>query len=89
MLTLADPKLSYNMFQAIAAALFSVFGYGMLFWILFIVSLVIFDLILIVPKRKNLKTKLMTEWLIISCPFIYWAVKYHEWVIITAIIAFL
>lgn len=70
------------------AALFSILGYGMMFWALFLVSLIILDLILIVPNRKNLKTRLLIEWLIISSPFIYWTVKYHEWIFVTAVIAF-
>jgi hypothetical protein len=87
-LTLTDPNLSYNIFQAMLAALFSVLGYGMMFWALFIVSLAILDLILIIPNRKNLKTRLLIEWLIISAPFIYWTVKYHEWIFVAAVIAF-
>ncbi len=70
------------------AALFSVLGYGMMFWALFIVSLVIMDLILIIPNRKNLKIRLLIEWIIISSPFIYWTVKYHEWIFVAAVIAF-
>ncbi|WP_295717403.1 hypothetical protein [Mucilaginibacter sp.] len=87
-ITLTDANLSYNIFQVVFAALFSVLGYGMMFWALFLVSLIILDLILIVPNRKNLKTRLLIEWLIISSPFIYWTVKYHEWIFVTAVIAF-
>jgi hypothetical protein len=87
-LTLTDPNLSYNIFQAMLAALFSVCGYGMMFWALFIVLMVVLDLIIILPNRKNLKRKLIIEWLIISSPFIYWTVKYHEWIFVAAIIAF-
>jgi hypothetical protein len=87
MLTKAD--LSYNILQAMLAALFGVIGYGMMFWGLLIIALIILDLILIVPNPKNLKTKLLAEWLIISIPFIYWTVKYHEWIFAVAIITFL
>jgi hypothetical protein len=86
--TLTDANLSYNIFQCVLAALFSVCGFGMMFWALFIASLVLLDLVLIVPDRNNLKTKLMIEWVIISSPFVYWAVKYHEWIFAAAIIAF-
>jgi hypothetical protein len=85
---LTDANLSYNIFQCILAALFSVCGFGMMFWALFIISLVILDLIFIVPGRNNLKMKLIIEWLIISSPFIYWTVKYHEWIFAAAMIAF-
>jgi hypothetical protein len=87
-LSLIDTNLSYNIFQATLAALFLILAYGMMFWALFIILLIILDLILIVSNRKNLKTKLVIEWLLISSPFIYWAVKYHEWIFVAAIIAF-
>jgi hypothetical protein len=87
MLTKAD--LSYNIFQAILAALFGVLGYGMMFWALLIVALIVLDLVLVVPNSKNLKTKLLVEWLIISIPFIYWTVKYNEWIFAAGIITFL
>jgi hypothetical protein len=87
-LTLTDTNPPYNIFQSIIAALFLVCGFGMMFWALFIVSLVVLDLIIIVPNRNNLKKRLLIEWLIISSPFTYWAIKYHEWIFITAIVAF-
>lgn len=58
---LIDENLSYNVFQAIIAALFSVFGFGMMFWALFIVLLVVLDLILIIPNKGNLRMKLIIE----------------------------
>ena len=85
---LTKANLSYIL-QATLAALFGVIGYGMLFWGLLVIALIILDLILIVPNPKNLKTKLLAEWLIISISFIYWTVKYHEWIFAVAIIAFL
>ncbi|HEY8780228.1 MAG TPA: hypothetical protein VIM16_01330 [Mucilaginibacter sp.] len=88
-LALTDANLSYNIFQAILAALFSVLGFGMMAWALFIVALVILDLLLIVTNPNNLIVKLLIEWLIISSPFIYGAVKYSEWIFLAAIIAFL
>ena len=84
-----DANLSYNILQTILAALFSVLGYGMLAWVLFIALLVILDLVFIIPIKENVRTKLLIEWLIISVPFIYWAVKYDEWIFIAAIMAFL
>lgn len=85
----SDPNLSYNIFQAILAALFSVLGYGMMFWALFIILLVVLDLLFIAFNRKNLKTKLLIEWVIISSPFIYWTMKYNEWIFVVAITTFL
>lgn len=87
-LNLTQANLSYNIFQAIVAALFLVIGYGMMFWAFFIASLVVFDLILIIPNRKNLTIRLMIEWLIISSPFIYGMIKYHEWIFAVGIVSF-
>lgn len=84
-----DANLSYNILQTILAALFSVLGYGMLAWILFIALLVILDLVLIIPNKENIRTKLLLEWLVISFPFIYWAVKYNKWIFIAATMIFL
>jgi hypothetical protein len=88
-LNLTDTNVSRNLFQAIFAALILVCGYGIMFWGLFIIALVILDLLIIVRNKNNLKMKLIIEWLIISIPFIYWAVKYNEWIFIAAAIAFL
>jgi hypothetical protein len=86
-----DDGVTRIFFQSIFAALISVCLYGMIFWIGFVGVLVALDLILIVPNQKKLKLKLFLEWLIISTPFIYWAVIYKEqrWFYIVAIIAFL
>jgi hypothetical protein len=87
--TLTDTYPSYNIYQAIFAALFLVLGYGMMFWLLFIISLIILDLMLLVTNRNNLKLKLLMEWLVISSPFIYWTIEYREWIFISAVVAFL
>lgn len=86
---LIDRNLSYNIFQALLAALFSVLGYGMMLWGLFIILLSTFDLILIVPNKGNLRIRLLIEWLIVSSPFIFWTIKYNEWIFLVAIGAFL
>lgn len=85
---LTAANLSYNIFQSILVALFSVIAYGMMFWAFLIVSLVVLDLILIVPNKSMLKIKLIIEWLIISSPFIYWTIKYHEWIFAVGIVSF-
>jgi len=63
-------------------------GFGIMFLGLVIILLVVLDLILIIPNRDNLKTLLIIEWAIISSPFVYWSVKYDEWIFVAAIIAF-
>ena len=80
-----------NFFQSIFAALFLICLYGFIFWMGFIIALIILDFILIIPNQKKIKIKLLTEWIIISSPFIYWALKYHEQrsLYIIAIITFL
>lgn len=70
------------------APLFSIFLFGMIFWFVFIVSLVIFDLLFIIKRRKNLKVKLALEWLLISTPFIYGIITYGEWVFVPALVGF-
>ena len=88
-LNLNDTNVSRNLFQTILPALILVCLYGILFWTLFILLLVILDLIFIVKDQTNLTVKLLIEWLIISSPFIYWAVRYREGIFISAIVAFL
>ena len=87
-LNITDENVSRNMFQAVFAALFLIVGYGMMFWGVFIIALIILDLVLL-RNKENLKMKLLVEWLIISAPFVYWTVKYHEWIFVAAIVAFL
>ena len=88
-LNLNDTNVSRNLFQSILPALILVCLYGILFWALFILLLVGLDLIFIVKDQTNLTAKLLIEWLIISSPFIYWAVRYREWMFVVAIIALL
>ncbi|MFD3002594.1 hypothetical protein ACFS7Z_19645 [Pontibacter toksunensis] len=60
-------------------SLFTIFGYGMIFWLLFIVALIALDFLLIIPDKRRLGEKLLIEWIIIISPFIYWAFKYDYW----------
>jgi hypothetical protein len=87
-LNITNENVSRNMFQAVFASLFLIVGYGMFFWGMFIIALIILDLILL-RNTENLKMKLLIECLIISAPFVYWTVKYHEWIFVAGIIAFL
>jgi hypothetical protein len=73
-----DPNISRNIIQAIIASLIGIVLYGIIFWIGFVLSLIILDLILIVPNLKYLKFKLFLEWVLISIPFILWSIKYKE-----------
>lgn len=84
-----NPTVSQNFWQSILAVLFGIFLYGILFWILYIVSLIAFDLLFIVKDQNNLKVKLLIEWLLISLPFIYWAIKYKQWIFLVGVIVFL
>jgi len=84
-----DSNTSQNIFQAIFSGLILILFYGVTFWVLFIVSLIIFDLLFIVTNQSNLNIKLLLEWLLLSTPFIYWAIKYSEWIFLVAIISFL
>jgi hypothetical protein len=88
-LNLTDTNVSRNLFQSILPALMLVCLYGILFWALFIILLVVFDLLFIVKDQRNLTVKLLIEWLIISSPFIYWAARYREWIFVAAIMALL
>jgi hypothetical protein len=75
--------------QAIVGGLISICLYGMMFWGLFVVSLIALDLLVIMRNKNHLKEKLVIEWFVISSPFIYWIIKYREWIFVVAIIAFL
>ncbi|MBN8721250.1 MAG: hypothetical protein J0H85_17510 [Sediminibacterium magnilacihabitans] len=88
-LNLIDENASRNMFQSVFASLILVFGYGIIFWGLLIVSLIVLDLLLFIRSQNNLKAKLVIEWLIISSPFVYWAIRYKEWIFVAAIVALL
>ncbi|AQX83820.1 hypothetical protein I6H88_12270 [Elizabethkingia bruuniana] len=77
--------------QALFGAFVLVCLYGIMFWVGFIIMLIILDSALIIPNPKNLKIKLLIEWIVISSPFVYWAIKYPEQrtLYVIAIITFL
>jgi hypothetical protein len=75
--------------QAILGGLISICLYGMMFWGLFILSLIVLDFLIIVRSQDRLKLKLLAEWLLISIPFIYWTMKYNEGIFAVAVFAFL
>jgi hypothetical protein len=84
-----NDNVTYNVFQAIVAALILTCLYGIMFWGLFMISLVVLDLLLIVRNQDNLRIKLLTEWVLISAPFIYWVIRYKQWIFIAGVLAFL
>jgi hypothetical protein len=84
-----DENVSRTLLQSTIAALILVCLYGIMFWGILIASLVILDLLLIRTDRGNLKMKLLIEWLIISSPFVYWMLKYDEWMFLAVVLAFL
>ncbi|MEO9258054.1 MAG: hypothetical protein ABI207_06705 [Crocinitomicaceae bacterium] len=88
-LNLTDVNVPRNSSQAIFAALILVCGFGIMFWGLFILLLIIFDLLLFTINQNNLKIKLLIEWLIISSPFIYGVIRYKAWIFVGAVIVFL
>ncbi len=68
---LIDPNVSRNIFQSIIASLILICLYGIMFWAGFLISLIILDAVLIIPNPKYLRIKLIAEWLVICCPFVY------------------
>ncbi len=69
------------------SALISIFLYGMIFWVGFIITIFILDFILFSRSTKFIYEKLFAEWLIISSPFVYWIFKYEQFFFIVLIIA--
>jgi hypothetical protein len=78
---------AFSLFQAFVSASISICLYGILFWVLFFVSQITFDLIFIRNVEK-LRIKLLIEWLVVSSPFIYWIFIYSENIFIIGVIAF-
>jgi hypothetical protein len=89
-LNLNDLNVSRNLFQSIIPSLILVVAYGCMFWIVFFILLLILDLFFIAKGRyMSLMARLLVEWAIISGPFIYWAIRYQEWIFVAAVLAFL
>ena len=88
-LTVFDKQVTRTFFQSAFAALFLVLVYGVMFWSTFVIALIIFDLALLNKTQDNLRQKLLIEWFVISCPFIYWTIRYNEWIFAVGVVAFL
>ena len=63
--------------------------YGSIFIIGFYVSITFLDIILFCRKKQKIKWIVFAEWIAISSPFIYWAIKYDFWIWISLSISFL
>jgi hypothetical protein len=75
---------------ALFAPLFSIILYGMMFWGFFLMTIIFLDTLFfsIDINPKYTIYKLVAEWVLISSPFIYWFVKYNQWIFLVAAFAF-
>lgn len=80
---------SATLVQAVFGTFLVVCAYGFMFWGGFMIALVVLDVVLIIWDQRMLRVKLLIEWLLISAPFIYWTVKYNEWIFAVGIVSFL
>jgi hypothetical protein len=81
----------FTVSEALFGTAYSVILYGMIFWVGFITCIFALDVIMFsFHKEKQYTTvKLVIEWSIISAPFIYWLIKYNQWIFLVAVLAFL
>lgn len=77
--------------EALFGAAYLVLGYGIMFWIGFIVCILVLDVVLfsLYTEPKYTTYKLAIEWVLISSPFIYWIIRYNQWIFLVAVLAFL
>lgn len=79
----------FNILQGMLSALILVILYGVLFWIFFIVLLFITDLLLIYQSSKEkLYIMFILQTLIVSIPFVYFALHYSQWIFLVAVVGF-
>ncbi|WP_185288813.1 hypothetical protein [Chryseobacterium lactis] len=75
-------------------ALYNTFGslmvYYLPFWLGFSMLIALLDFLFFSIDKKPQYTnyKLFFEWLLISLPFVYWLIKYDQWIFLVAILAF-
>jgi hypothetical protein len=86
MLNLFDADKSLNFIQVVFSPLILILLYGAIFWALFILLLIIFDLLFIVKNQENLKEKMILETFIIITPYVYWLIVYDELIFLVATI---
>lgn len=88
MLNLFDADKSLNFIQVVFSPLILILLYGAIFWALFILLLIIFDLLFIVKNQENLKKKVILETFIIITPYVYWLIVYDELIFLVATVTF-
>jgi len=81
----------FSIGEAIFGTTYGIVLYGMMFWIGFIVCILVLDIVLFSfhTEPKYTTYKLAIEWVLISSPFIYWVVRYNQWIFLVAVLAFL
>lgn len=86
---IANAKFAFG--EALFGATYLVLGYGIMFWIGFIMCILVLDTVLFSFCKEPQYTtyKLAIEWILISSPFIYWLIKYNQWIFLVAVLAFL
>ena len=64
----------FSFSEALLETVYSLLGYGMLFWLSFFILIGVFDIVLfsLSKEHKFVNQKLAIEWLLISSPFIFW-----------------
>lgn len=77
--------------EALFGATYLVLGYGIMFWTGFIFCVLVLDIVLFSFYKEPQYTtyKLAIEWFLISLPFIYWIIRYNQWIFLAAVLAFL
>jgi hypothetical protein len=80
----------FTLIHAFYGSAFSILGYGSIFWLGFLIVITVLDILLFGFNKEPVWTnyKLVIEWVVISLPFIYWLIKYNQWIFIVTIIAF-
>lgn len=81
---------NFTVSEALYGAMYLVLGYGLMFWIGFLILIILMDTILFGINRNPNYTnlKLVTECILISSPFIYWLIEYSQWIFLVGAIAF-
>lgn len=84
-------SVNFTFGEAVFGSVYLVLGYGIMFWLGFFLLIGVLDFILfsVAKEPKYTNYKLAFEWLLISLPFIYWLIKYNQWIFLVAILAFL
>jgi len=77
--------------EALFGTTYGILGYGMMFWIGFFILICFLDTLLFSFNKQPQYTnyKLAIEWVLISSPFIYWLIRYNQWIFLVAVLAFL